>query len=82
MDQWVKVLVTKPDDSSLIPRTCMVEGEKWLPEIVLWLSLVNLCFPPHRRVPTQNRYIHTRGDWGALVEGKSNEGSIILSYKS
>jgi hypothetical protein len=27
MAQWVKVLVAKPEDLSLIPKTHMVEGE-------------------------------------------------------
>ena len=30
-----EALGTKSDDLSLIPRTHMVEGEKWLPEVAL-----------------------------------------------
>jgi hypothetical protein len=34
MDQWVKVLTTKPDDLSSAPKTHMVEGEDWNLSIV------------------------------------------------
>lgn len=37
MAQWIKVLVSKPNDLSLIPRTYMVEKESEFPQVVLWL---------------------------------------------
>jgi hypothetical protein len=40
---WLsRVLVTKPDDQSVISGTCMVEGENWFSPflVVLWLLLL------------------------------------------
>lgn len=35
MAQLVTALATKSDDLSLIPRTYVVEGKHWLPQVVL-----------------------------------------------
>lgn len=53
--QRVKALATKPDDLSLILKIHVVEGQKWLPKVVLWppmhdtaqVFLSLLPHPPH-----------------------------------
>ena len=39
--QWVKVLATKPNNLSSIPRLYMRERETWLPKIVFWSPYVH-----------------------------------------
>lgn len=47
MAQWVKVLAAMPDDLSSVPGTRMIEGENWLPRVVLWHVNILLSPLPH-----------------------------------
>lgn len=44
MAQRVKMFALKPD-LSLIPEAHMVEGENWLPQVVLWPFMMILASP-------------------------------------
>lgn len=47
MAQRVKMLAVTPDDLSSVPGTRMIEGENWLPRVVLWNVNILLGSLPH-----------------------------------
>lgn len=51
---WLKVLVAKVDNSSLIPETLRVKAENHFLQLVLWPSHVG-CVMPTRNSNTQNK---------------------------
>ena len=56
MAWWVKVLATKPDRLSLIPKNHVVERENQLVQISL--SLPHMCCSPHASPPIQNQTVN------------------------
>jgi hypothetical protein len=50
MAQLLKGLAAKPENLSSVPRVLMMEGERQLPQIVLWPphTCWGLCEPPSK----------------------------------
>lgn len=49
MAQWIKMPAANLNS---IPRTCLMEGENWLPQVILWLSQGHCGACTHTHPPT------------------------------
>jgi hypothetical protein len=69
-NKLAKQLAAKVDDVSSIPRTCMIEGENWLLQVVLW--------PPHTWPLSHNKQTNKQTNKTAFYRSMLNPSILMF----